>query len=105
MPLPLGVNAYYQSSFLLTSWTAHEHNLEEDELQRNRFGHTLQFQYNPHSSTLYPSALPSHFPHIDPCYSQMTVYHLPIVPEYIPTKLEGMEEINKNIEKLVALCL
>ncbi|KNZ62559.1 hypothetical protein VP01_1255g4 [Puccinia sorghi] len=88
-----------------TSLGSHEHNLEEDELQRNRFGHTLQFQYNPHSSTLYPSALPSHFPHIDPCYSQMTVYHLPIVPEYIPTKLEGMEEINKNIEKLVALCL
>jgi len=90
---------------LLKTMKAHEHKLQKDELQRNQFGDTLQFQYNPHSSTHYPSALPSHFPDLDHCYSQMTVYHLPIVPQYIPTKLEGIDDISKNIEKLIALCL
>ncbi|PLW58081.1 hypothetical protein PCANC_04147 [Puccinia coronata f. sp. avenae] len=90
---------------LLSAMKVHEHKLQDDELQRNRFGPTLQFKYDPQSSNYYPSSLPDHFPHLHECHSKMMAYHLPIASDKISANLEEIDEMRKNIEQLVALCL
>ncbi|KAA1131711.1 hypothetical protein PGTUg99_014631 [Puccinia graminis f. sp. tritici] len=96
---------FIDSRRLLEAMKAHEYKLKDEEIERNRFGPTWQFRYTPLSPTYYRSLLPSHFPDLYPCLSEMTVYHLPTVPQKILGRLKETDEIAKNIEKLMALCL
>ncbi|WAQ88383.1 hypothetical protein PtA15_9A510 [Puccinia triticina] len=98
---------FIDSRRLLEAMKAHEWELTDEEVNRNRVGPTWQFRYNPQTSpTHYPSPLPNHFPHLDYCRAQMSVYNLPIVPKKLQAGiLNHSDNLAKDIERFMALRL
>lgn len=62
---------------LLKAMKLHEPRLLEEERNRNKFGPSWQFRYDPQASLTYSSSLPGFFPDLHNCHSQMSVYDLP----------------------------
>ncbi|CAL1717076.1 unnamed protein product [Somion occarium] len=62
---------------LLKAMGSREHRLTEEERQRNSFGASTQFTYNPGEPTVYPSSLPGFFPALHRCTCRMEPYELP----------------------------
>lgn len=51
--------------------------LTEDEKQRNSFGDSYQFSYDPSIMTVYPSSLPGFFPDLVNSHCKVEVFNLP----------------------------
>lgn len=60
-------------------YLAREHRLTPGERQRNTWGSSTRFSYNPGGPTVYPSSLPGFFPTIQRCYCSMGPFDLPIL--------------------------
>jgi 5'-3' exoribonuclease 1 len=57
--------------------TAKEHRLTADERQRNAFGTSTKFSYNPDEPTMYESSFPGFFPDLPRCTCKMQDFDLP----------------------------
>ncbi|CAG8707644.1 212_t:CDS:2, partial [Scutellospora calospora] len=51
--------------------------LTDEEKQRNKFGESLMFTYDPNVNEKYPSSLPGFFPDLNYCHCRMEAYYLP----------------------------
>lgn len=59
--------------------TEREHRLTDGERQRNEFGISYSFVFNPGEPTVYPSSLPGFFPPLYRCTSVMLPFDLPVM--------------------------
>lgn len=62
---------------LLKAMAPKEKLLTEDEKQRNSFGNSYQFSYDPSIMTVYPSSLPGFFPDLVNSHCKIEVFNLP----------------------------
>ncbi|KAI0303658.1 exonuclease II [Multifurca ochricompacta] len=62
---------------LLDAMKSREHLLTSEEMRRNTFGTSYQFEYNPGEPTVYPSSLPGFFPPLHHCTCTMEPFDLP----------------------------
>ncbi|KAF8525866.1 exonuclease II [Hysterangium stoloniferum] len=62
---------------LLRAMSAKQHMLTAEEHQRNSFGSSTRFTYDPERFTTYPSSLPGFFPDIHRCQCVMELFDLP----------------------------
>lgn len=56
---------------------ARDHLLTQEEKQRNSFGSSTKFSFNPGEPTIYPSSLPGFFPTLLRCTCKMELFDLP----------------------------
>ncbi|KAF8738458.1 hypothetical protein AX14_011448 [Amanita brunnescens Koide BX004] len=77
---------------LLHAMTGREHRLTEEEKQRNSFGTSTKFSYNPNEVTYYPSSLPGFFPPLYRCQCTMETFDLPTLDglHLIPGLCDGV---------------
>ena len=61
----------------LSSFLAREHRLTPEERQRNSWGTSTKFRFNPDETTVYPSSLPGFFPPLYRCACIMEAFDLP----------------------------
>lgn len=71
---------------------AREHRLTPEEKQRNSFGTSTKFKFNPGEPTLYPSSLPGFFPPLYRCTCTMEPFYLPVLDglHLIPGLCDGV---------------
>jgi 5'-3' exoribonuclease 1 len=71
---------------------ARETRLTADEQQRNSFGTSTLFYYDPGEPTLYPSSLPGFFPPLHRCTCRMERFDLPTLDglHLVPGLLDGV---------------
>lgn len=62
---------------LLKAMAAREHCLTPEERQRNSWGTSTKFRFNPDETTVYPSSLPGFFPPLYRCACIMEEFDLP----------------------------
>jgi len=67
----------YSHDFTYVRFAAREHRLTPEEKQRNGFGTSTRFLYNPGEPTVYPSSLPGFFPPLYRCTCTTEPFDLP----------------------------
>ncbi|KAF9037608.1 exonuclease II [Panaeolus papilionaceus] len=77
---------------LLKAMSAREHRLTPEEKNRNSWGSSTKFRYNPDGTTVYPSSLPGFFPPIYRCTCIMEPFDLPTLDglHLVPGLCEGV---------------
>lgn len=68
---------FIDANRLLKAMRTKESQLTEDERQRNSFGTSFEFSYDPTLMTVYPSSLPGFFPDLLNSHCKMEVFNLP----------------------------
>lgn len=68
---------FIDANKLLKYMAPKEKLLTEDERQRNSFGNSYQFSYDPSIMTVYPSSLPGFFPDLVNSHCKIEVFNLP----------------------------
>ncbi|PPQ66718.1 hypothetical protein CVT24_008819 [Panaeolus cyanescens] len=83
---------FIDESRLLRAMAAREHRLTPEEKNRNSWGTSTKFRYNPDGTTVYPSSLPGFFPPIYRCACIMEPFDLPTLDglHLIPGLCEGV---------------
>ncbi|KAI6039713.1 exonuclease II [Pisolithus marmoratus] len=76
---------------LLRAMSTCEHRLTKEEQQRNQFGTSTRFVFNPDEPAVYPSSLPHFFPPIYRCTCKMEPFDLPTLDglHLVPGLREG----------------
>lgn len=74
-------------------FTAREHHLSAGERQRNEFGISYSFRFNPGEPTVYPSSLPGFFPPLYRCTSIKEPFDLPVLDglHLVPGLCDGVK--------------
>ena len=80
------------SCFLILFVLAREHRLTPEERQRNTWGTSTKFRFNPGETTVYPSSLPGFFPPLYRCACIMEEFDLPTLDglHLIPGLCDGV---------------
>jgi 5'-3' exoribonuclease 1 len=78
--------------FLILVFLAREHRLTPEEAQRNTWGTSNKFRFNPDETTVYPSSLPGFFPPIYRCACITEAFDLPTLDglHLIPGLCDGV---------------
>jgi len=77
---------------LLSRCVGREHRLSKEEKERNTWGTSLKFRYNPDETTYYASSLPGFFPPLYRCACVMETFDLPTLDglHLIPGLCDGV---------------
>ncbi|KAK8162377.1 XRN 5'-3' exonuclease N-terminus-domain-containing protein [Phyllosticta citrichinensis] len=68
---------FIEEKRLLSAMATKENQLSDDERQRNQFGVSLKFTYQPELDFVYPSSLPGIFPDLAHCHCVENIFELP----------------------------